>query len=450
MPATRKMETMTAASSTTNGTTNGTAPSHPTPSPWPLSTSTSSTSITSTSTPPFYRKKHATRIEKVRADAIHFTPSVPPLHPYDNPTLTINDPLTLAAINSASALLRAGDAISFPTETVYGLGADATRTSAVQLIFSAKSRPIDNPLIVHISSLQQLREILPPASAPGEDPIPAVYGPLIDAFWPGPLTILLPLPTPSPLSPNVTATQPTFAARMPNHPIALALCKTSSLPLAAPSANASGRPSPTTAAHVFHDLQSRIPLIIDGGPASVGLESTVVDGLHLPPTILRPGGVSAEQIRALGGVWGDTVVASHADDNSGAPRAPGMKYQHYSPRAVVILYEVGAKGPGAKELYSLHTPNRRVGVLRTRTWVEGEAEKRCKEAGLDVVIIEHSLGVDGAEISKELFGALRKLDEEDADVIYVEGIEEKDEGLAVMNRLGKAASVVVRCRSEDD
>ena len=237
-------------------------PASPSTSPPPLSTSTSSTSLSSTPPPPLYRKKLHTTIEKVCASAIHFTPSLPPLHPYDDPILTITDPTTLTSLTSAAHLLRSGEAISFPTETVYGLGADATSTSAVQSIFSAKSRPIDNPLIVHISSLTQLRTILPPS--PSTDPIPAVYKPLIDAFWPGPLTILLPLPTPSPLSPNVTATQPTFAARMPAHPIALALCKISALPLAAPSANASGKPSPTTAAHVFHVLVLNTPTFLFG------------------------------------------------------------------------------------------------------------------------------------------------------------------------------------------
>jgi L-threonylcarbamoyladenylate synthase len=433
------------------------------------SNSDSSSPSSSTCTPPlnYYRRTVRTIIDKVDANAIHFRPSNRPgEHPYEDPSLTISDRDTRVALEEAAKLLQNAQPVAFPTETVYGLGADATSTEAVRSIYSAKSRPADNPLIVHVASLKQLRLLLPrpytaarlpfPVSAPPkveeieEETIPEVYRPLIDRFWPGPLTILLPLPNPSPLSPNVTSTQPTFAARMPRHPIALALAAISGLPLAAPSANASGRPSPTTAQHVFTDLEGKIPLIIDGGSADVGLESTVVDGLHDPPVILRPGGISAEEIRQCGGVWENVVVAKRDEDSDAAPRAPGMKYKHYSPRAGVVLYDVGARAPSGRDLIGSQASKylARIGVVRTRTWREGfaqEAMRNCYEDGeTQIEVLERNLGSDGKDISRGLFSVLRELDELGVDVIHVEGIEETDEGLAVMNRLGKAASVVVR------
>ncbi|KAI5778589.1 DHBP synthase RibB-like alpha/beta domain-containing protein [Geopyxis carbonaria] len=411
-----------------------------------------------------YRKTVQTTIQAVAPETIRFTPSTtaaPGAHPYEDPTISFGSAQSKQIIEDASRLLQEGKCVAFPTETVYGLGADATSSDAVQSIFAAKSRPLDNPLIVHIASLKQLRRLLPgpftPAKLPllstpplNEEIIPEVYLPLIEKFWPGPLTILLPMGPTCSLSSNVTAGQPTFAARMPQHPIALALAAVSGLPLAAPSANASGKPSPTIAAHVWTDLAGKLPLIIDGGSASVGLESTVVDGLRFPPVVLRPGGISIEELRSVGGVWAHTVVARRTDeDSAAAPRAPGMKYKHYSPRAGVVLYEVGAEPPSANQL--TRSNNTRIGILRTRTWPEGFAARNLAayikeggQVGEETEIIEESLGTDGKDIGRALFRALRWLDEKEVDVIHVEGIEETDEGLAVMNRLGKAASVVVR------
>lgn len=415
-----------------------------------------------------------TEVFKVSPSHISFTHSPKPLHPYDSPVLHIQDPAASEILQTAANLLRDAKCVAFPTETVYGLGADACNTSGVKSIFSAKQRPLDNPLIVHVSSLRQLRALLLPlagsassssSSSPSSSPsdasstdgdlnsyregvIPEIYSPLISKFWPGPLTILLPLPKNSRLSPSVTAGQPTFAARLPEHPIALALCSLSGLPLAAPSANASGNPSPTTAAHVYTDLQNRIPFIIDGGPSNVGLESTVVDGLRNPPVILRPGGVSVEQIRACGGVWKDVIVRNpDVEDHDAAPQAPGMKYKHYSPRAGVVLYEHGAKPPARSSIRV--AGNGKIGFLRTRTWPAGFGASLVDDADMGagdmrLVVYECSLGTEGSDISRGLFAGLRELDDLDVEVIYVEGIEEKDEGLAVMNRLRKAASVVVR------
>lgn len=410
-------------------------------------------------------------------------------------------------LEAASQLHNTDIPLAFPTETVYGLGADATRTSAVQGIYKAKQRPSDNPLIVHICSLAQLRSLLRPAhsttgtssstqdsphSGSTADPIPAIYYPLIQRFWPGPLTILLPLPTPSPLAPEVTASLPTFGARMPSAPLALALIKLTDRPLAAPSANASTKPSPTTAQHVFHDLQGRIEIILDGGPCGVGVESTVVDGLCDPPAVLRPGGIGIEQLRQCPG-WEKVVVAYKDSSQRGeqAPRAPGMKYKHYSPRARVVLLEAGSAEPGWKVVKGYLGERRSVGFVKTRNWKTfagtGESEgglnrpittngaawdgsvsattngtsshgrDEAKATNVPEALYSNfesaqdgrcdiwSVGLGGevADIARGLFSALRELDQKDVDVIFVEGIDanEGDAAAAVMNRLGKAAEV---------
>ncbi|KAK8206561.1 hypothetical protein M8818_004394 [Zalaria obscura] len=282
--------------------------------------------------------------------------------------------------------------VAFPTETVYGLGADATRSTAVKGIYRAKQRPSDNPLIVHFASLRQLRTLLlgpsPPQDAP--DPIPAIYHPLLRKFWPGPLTIILPVPAHSALAPEVTAGLTTFGARMPRDLLALSMIKLADRPIAAPSANASTKPSPTAAEHVLHDLRGRITTIIDGGPCGVGVESTVVDGLCSPPAILRPGGVSLGCIRLCEG-WEGTVVAyKDVSEKDGRPRAPGMKYRHYSPKAPVVLFEKGAEMPGVGALVGRLGQRRSLGVVRTKTWGRleglrlapmGEGERERERAG---------------------------------------------------------------------
>ena len=403
----------------------------------------------------------------------------------------------------ANNLLQAADLlktsslpVAFPTETVYGLGADATRSDAVAGIYAAKQRPADNPLIVHISSLGQLRRLLGPnldspdgsldggpQGAQGE--IPAIYECLISRFWPGPLTILLPLPNPSPLAQNVTCSLSTMAVRMPSSRLALALIHLAGLPLAAPSANASTKPSPTTAAHVLHDLSGRIPLIIDGGPCKVGLESTVVDGLSNPPVILRPGAVSIEMLRQCPG-WEDVAVGyrDSAETTTTAPRAPGMKYKHYSPKARVILVH----GQLSFRFIANYLPaTRKIGLVRTMMWrdedlevpgknvIEGhqvahspsmdgflrrfsietlaavmpkdESGKRTSMNGeianqtQSIHVSSINLGNEAATIAQGLFSALRELDLDGVDVIFVEAINETegDAAAAVMNRLRKAA-----------
>lgn len=398
-----------------------------------------------------------------------------------------SDVSALAHIQEAASYLQTQNIpVAFPTETVYGLGADATRSDAVLGIYKAKGRPSDNPLIIHICDLTMLRSLLvsPGAQVSDAESIPDIYKPLIKRFWPGPLTILLPNPIPSKLAPEVTAGLKTFGARMPSSPLALSLIRLSGVPIAAPSANASTKPSCTTADHVFHDLHGRIEIILDGGACTVGVESTVVDGLCSPPVVLRPGGVSIDDLRQCEG-W-EGVVKGYKDSSevgASAPRAPGMKYKHYSPKAKVVLYEdsdettdffpeghmVHGDGATLGQILSL-------GVVCTRHWdcapdsqpeshnpikavfeskliagkTNGKGTKELKLRSKDgswVLLTQISLGGETKDIAHGLFSALRELDERGVDVIYVEGI--KDEGdiaAAVMNRLRKAATVIVEPR----
>lgn len=404
--------------------------------------------------------------------------------------------IELAKLREAARyLLETDTPVAFPTETVYGLGADARRSGAVKGIYAAKGRPSDNPLIVHVCDLQMLRELLTPAGEgqpPAQDPIPEIYKPLIERFWPGPLTILLPSPQPARLAPEVTAGLPAFGARMPDSALALALIKLSRAPLAAPSANASTKPSPTAARHVSDDLDGRIELILDGGPCRVGVESTVVDGLCDPPVVLRPGGISLDELRTCPG-WEGTVKGYKDSSEVGkaAPRAPGMKYKHYSPKAKVVLYEasfaegangvieadrveVPARANGAEAEVNGSASERTVGIIRTKRWKQGGGF-HCGELAATADIVEdiedvngtvgslsfevvegHITDENGAKIGRildidlgegirgiaqGLFSALRELDRRGADVIYVDGIEDTaDIAGAVMNRLRKAAT----------
>lgn len=401
-----------------------------------------------------------------------------------------NDTPESKAIENAAHLLRESDIpVAFPTETVYGLGADATRSAAVQGIYRAKQRPSDNPLIVHVDSLDMLDRLLNPSSPNPVSPnsaktprtlIPSIYKPLIDRFWPGPLTIILPNPSGSELAPEVTSKLTTFGARMPSSPLARLLIHVVDRPLAAPSANASTKPSPTTAQHVYHDLHGRIELILDGGPCGVGVESTVVDGLCDPPVVLRPGGVGIEELRECAG-W-EKVGIAYNDDSlevKEIPRAPGMKYRHYSPKARVVLFEPASNTAGVtrhvqKDLQDSAIGAHKIGIVRTRNWPKGlglvpddVAARTVKpvNAAIDNIMAfpipvqeigmptgctkmtyDYHLGSDTVSIAYGLFAALRAIDEFDVDVIYVEGISEKDGDLAaaVMNRLRKAAGAELR------
>jgi L-threonylcarbamoyladenylate synthase len=320
-----------------------------------------------------------------------------------------------AVIAEAASVIRAGRLVSFPTETVYGLGADGLNPVALGRIYAVKGRPPDNPLILHLASRDQL-----PLVAVD---VPTIAQRLIQTFWPGPLTLILPK---TPRVPDVaTAGLPTVAVRMPAHPVALALIDAADTPLAAPSANRSGLPSPTTAQHAFDDLQGRIPLILDAGPTRIGLESTVLDVTCIPPVILRPGGLSREAI--------ETVVGRLQDGANLAQRrrSPGTRYRHYSPRVRVWLLEDPQPRTLEAAVADALQRGERVGCLLHRL------EATHLPPFVQVIRLSASL----ADYAQGLFSALRELDGLGLDVIIVEGVQERGLGMAVMDRLRRAAAL---------
>lgn len=321
-------------------------------------------------------------------------------------------------IREAGLRIKRGETVAFPTETVYGLGANALSNEAVQKIFEAKGRPGDNPLIVHISDRVQLKDLV--LSVPREAEA------LMDAFWPGPLTIVF--PASGRVADKVTAGLPTVAVRMPDHPVARALIEAAGVPIAAPSANRSGRPSPTTAAHVLEDLTGRIAGILDGGATGVGVESTVVDATVRPLTILRPGGVTREQLVAcVGEVESDAALTTP----DAKPKAPGMKYRHYAPKAPVYLV-TGDCERVRRFVRQAKAEGKAVGVLTT-------AEHRDAYPDADFVAVA-GRRTDLATVAHGLYDALRAFDSRALDVIFSETFERAGIGEAIMNRLNKAAA----------
>lgn len=339
------------------------------------------------------------------------------------------------AIQEAAACLRRGETVAFPTETVYGLGADACQADAVRKIFAAKGRPSDNPLIVHIwhpSSLEDLVTAVPDAARL-----------LMERFWPGPLTLVL--PSSGRVAPEVTGGLATVAVRLPSHPVAQALLRACGFPLAAPSANRSGRPSPTTAGHVLEDLDGRIAGVLDGGPVPIGTESTVVDMSKDRPVILRPGSITREELeRVLGtaipvaGFEEKQGPAVSGRENPLVPRAPGMKYTHYAPQGQLWL----VKGPLAgmrrrivEEVRARQCSGLRVGILTTE---EGEAYYRQELDGLPVLILPCGSRSRPETVARSLYACLRQFDAAKIQIIYAESFASEGIGTAIMNRLEKA------------
>lgn len=326
-------------------------------------------------------------------------------------------------IEKAARLIRQGGTVAFPTETVYGLGANGLDPEAVARIFAAKGRPADNPLILHIS---RIKDVFYLAEA-----VPLKAQVLMEAFWPGPLTLVL--PSRSIIPSGVTAGLGTVAIRMPAHPVALALIEAAKRPIAAPSANRSGYPSPTTAGHVLDDLEGRIDAIIDGGPTGLGLESTVLDLTEAQPIVLRPGGITREQLEE---VIGQVFVDPGLEDPDLAPKAPGLKYTHYSPRAQVIVLrgEPGAVAAKAQEaLTANQAKNLPTGLLlSSETWplVDKEPAAYAREMGSHAAL---------EDIAAKLYHELRMCDQAGCQVILVEGYPVKGLGEALMNRLLKSA-----------
>ena len=328
------------------------------------------------------------------------------------------------SIALAAACLRRGGLVAFPTETVYGLGAHALDVTAVRRIFEAKGRPASDPLIVHVSSVEQV------AALTTGVPVEATM--LADAFWPGPLTIVLTRHDSVPR--DVTAGLDTVAIRVPAHPVARALLEATGVPVAAPSANLFSRPSPTTAAHVLHDLDGRIDMVIDGGPTLVGVESTVVDLTSRPPRVLRPGGIPVERLRAL--LPGLEVAAASVAAGEAAA-SPGLLSQHYSPRTPMVLF--GGSPAAAREAFirRIHEATANgltVGVLATR-------EQAAALGSLPVVAADLGSERNPEAVARRLFAALRELDAANLDLIVTQETDGQD-GLwrAIRDRLTRAAT----------
>lgn len=324
---------------------------------------------------------------------------------------------------AAAAQLRDGGLVAFPTETVYGLGADARSSSAVGGIFSAKGRPSDNPLIVHIANRQQLDELVLP--------YPQLASALMDSFWPGPLTIVLPA-RPGVLSPLVTAGLASVGIRIPDHRAALALLELAGCPVAAPSANRSGRPSPTLARHVLEDLDGRIDGLVDDGATGVGLESTVVELVgEQMIRILRPGGITLEALRIA--APHATIDSASLEEPESAPRSPGMKYTHYAPQGELILVQ---GEPDAVTAYIRRQAEQAAGSGETTGVLA--FEERLSDYKADRVL---SLGSEAelATAAHRLYAALRAFDEGGVQRIWSESSGEQGIGAALMNRLAKAA-----------
>lgn len=320
-------------------------------------------------------------------------------------------------IEEAGLCISRGEAVAFPTETVYGLGADARSDAAVEQIFAAKGRPGDNPLIVHIGERSQWQHLT--------SSVPDMAEQLADAFWPGPLTLIV--PKNNAVSEKVTAGLSTVAVRMPEHPVARALINKAGVPVAAPSANRSGRPSPTKAEHVTYDLDGKIAGIVKGGGAGYGLESTVVDCTGEKAVVLRPGGITREQLtRVLGE---ENVAESAGLPQEEAPKAPGMKYRHYAPSSPLVLVE-GSMHEAVKEA---QREGKTVGIMA----VDEHHADLQKYA--DVFIALGSKD-ELSDIAARLYDNLRLADQSRVDVIFCETFPKKGIGEAVMNRLEKAAS----------
>ena len=326
-------------------------------------------------------------------------------------------------LQEAARLLHAGETVAFPTETVYGLGANALDADAVRKIYQAKGRPSDNPLIVHIYDKKQLNTLTEHVSETAQQ--------LMDAFWPGPLTLIFPKSGRVPK--GTTGGLDTVAVRMPSDPVARRLIELAGTPVAAPSANTSGRPSPTTAEHVRQDMDGRIEMIVDGGPVGIGVESTIVDVTGEIPMVLRPGAITMEMLKkCVGAVEIDPAILGPVSQDF-KPKAPGMKYRHYAPKADLTI--VSGETEDVVRAISRMAAEREseglsVGIICTD---ETRALYPCG--------VVRSMGVRARQetIAHNLYAVLREFDDLNADVIYSESFEGGELSQAIMNRLCKAA-----------
>lgn len=333
--------------------------------------------------------------------------------------VTSPDHINTRVVERAAETLKAGGLVVIPTETVYGLAANALDAEAVKKIFVAKGRPQDNPLIIHIADAADLpryvKEVPPEALR------------LAEAFWPGPLTMILKRQDIIPAV--VSAGLDSVAVRMPSHPVAAAIIRRSGVPLAAPSANLSGRPSPTTAAHALGDLDGRVDLIIDGGPCAVGVESTVVSLCGPVPKLLRPGGITPEQLKAVLGSLEIDPAVTHMLKEGARVASPGMKYKHYAPKTHVVLVH-GGTAPYLKFLAEKRAAGERCAAL----CFDGELARAGQPA------LSYGKQKDARSQAHRLFDALRNVDTLGAEVVYTHCEGPEGVGLAVYNRLLRAAA----------
>lgn len=324
--------------------------------------------------------------------------------------------IDLTEIKKAAQIIKDGGLVAFPTETVYGLGADALNPVAVAKIFEAKNRPLNDPLIVHIADIQDLLRL--------SNEVYKITLDLVDEFWPGPLTLLLKKSQGIPSI--VTAGLETVAVRMPAHPVALSLIRESQTPIAAPSANLFGRPSPTTAQHVLDDLNGRVDLILDAGKTNVGIESAILDLTQTPFRILRPGGVSLESLR--------TIISDIEPYNGNKILSPGMFARHYSPKAKVILVE----GNGSAQIDKVRNLASEFTMQGYSFGIMAKEENKDKYQDYNVKVLgqEKNLTLCAAN----LFSVLRDFDKEGVNIIIAESIREEGLGVAIMDRLRKAST----------
>ena len=326
-------------------------------------------------------------------------------------------------LDAAAKALQQGEIVSFPTETVYGLGAIATSQEAVLKVFEAKGRPSDNPLIVHISDINQMTSTV--------EEVPEIALTLAKAFWPGPLTMILKA-KPGIYAPALSAGLPTVSFRMPNHPLTLELITKVGIPLVGPSANLSTKPSPTKVEHVFKDMNGRIRGIVDGGFSTVGVESTVIDLTNEEgPVILRPGVITKEQIESVIGPIQSSVTTKTGGKE--VPKSPGMKYRHYAPKTPVLIVE-GAVESFEKATQEAQKNGKIVGIMAQNAIVD------ALEIGVEGI---YKMGTSMDDMNRSLFDALRTLDHLGLDIILAQGAPETSVGIAYMNRLKKAASTII-------
>ena len=325
-------------------------------------------------------------------------------------------------IKNAGDCLKQGGLVAFPTETLYGLGADALNEKAAEKIYAAKGRPSDNPLIVHIAELSALEKIV--------QDFPEKARKLSKDFWPGPLTMVLNKKEIVPKS--TTGGLETVAVRMPNHPLALEVIKAAGGYVAAPSANTSGRPSPTRACHVLEDMDGKIDMIMDGGEVGIGIESTIVDMSVEPPMILRPGYITEEMLEnSIGEVLMDPALMFMTEEK--APKAPGMKYRHYAPKGELTI----VSGEMDKVVETINDQVKQAMDKGLKTGVIGTDET----VGQYHAHSRKSVGkrLDEASIARRLYQILREFDDEEVEILYSEAFDETGVGQAIMNRLLKAA-----------